>query len=246
MDSQATLVYIEVLATDSVGRPVPFSHATITTNPAPAIGPLEEALADPNRGLRDGIIVPLGADGLALQELGVYPDGHVTDVTVTIQTPGCGDRNRMELPGRPVGTAYPQDTLRFSVRVPTPYPVAVLDSGQICAQGIDSVWGPQSFLFILNVDSTTGPLFSGRWSWAPLWTDIGDRGTFQGASGLGFAVLDFVSGRISERCTGLRLTVDVLPDGRWGEAQLSNVPGCLVNAGLFTFGSGEHWPGAFP
>jgi len=251
LDSRAAHVFIEVLVTDSAGVAVPFSHATVTTDPAPAIGPLQDALSDPDRGLREGIIMPLGPNGTALQELGVYPDGEVSDVALTIQTPGCGHPNRFQLPGRSVGTAHPEDTLRFQITVPTPYPVAVTDSGQICAQGIDAFWGPQSFLLLLNIDSIVGgQLLFGRWIWGPRWTDSGELGTFQGATGAGFVVLDFTSNDFLNRCTGLRLTVELHPDGRWGESFVAGVSGpngsCLVNAEMFTFGSGEVWPGAFP
>lgn len=246
-----TSVFVKVIVTDSAGNPVPFGHVTVATDPLPAIGPLRVDAAEAG-GSWPGMILSLGADGTVVQELGVFPEGRITKLSGSVRAPGCPDdwAGTLAAVDYIVDGSRAQDTIHVSSIASTPFPVATIDSGQVCAWGNDATWGPWSFIFLMSIDSISNQQLAGRWTWSPLWTDVGDRGTFRGVHRPGFVVLDFESASPLLRCTGLRITVTLLPDGRWGESSVTGVPGpyggCLVNAEIFTFGSGEVWPGAFP
>ena len=246
----ATSVFVKVMVTDSAGNPMPFGHVTVTTDPMPATGPLADAASEPGLGPR--MILRLGSDGSLVQELGVYPEGRIAHLSGGVRTPGCDFSwaGSIGATDHFVDGSRSQDTIYVSSNVAAPFPVATIDSGQVCAWGNDAYWGAWSFIFLMSIDSIDGQQLSGRWRWGPDWTDQGDWGVFTGAHGPGFVVLDFESTSPLLRCTGLRITVALLPDGRWGESFVSGVPGpyggCLVDAELFTFGSGEIWPDAFP
>jgi len=246
----ATSVFVKIVVTDTAGNPVPFAHTTLWTDPVPAIGPLATR---PYQQFSDRMILRLESDGTVVQELGVYPAGRIAQLYGVVHVPGC-ERNwgdgSIEVTDYIVDDSQAHDTIHVSARVLALRPVATIDSGKVCAYGTHPTWGPWSFFFLMSIDSTTDQHLSGRWRWGPNWTDVGEWGTFSGAHRPGFAVLDFVPKSTWRRCTGLRITVALLPDGRWGETFVSGVAGvaggCLLNAELFTFGSGEFWPDAFP
>ena len=244
-----TSVYVRTVVTDTAGNPVPFAHVTVTTDPLPAIGPLASEASQAGR-FWTGMILRLGADGTIVQELGRYPEGRAK-LSGLIRTAGCHTEwGIIDMADHVVDGSRAHDTIQVSSVVPTPFPLATIDSGQVCAWGNDANWGPWSSIFLMTIDSIGDQHLSGRWDWGPNWTDVGDGGTFRGTRGPGFVVLDFESARTLTRCTGLRITVALLPDGRWHDSFVTGVPGpyggCLVNAELFTFGAGEYYPDAFP
>lgn len=233
------------LRVTSGGQPLAFAYVGLSTDPIPVNGPLFDAhaeqTADQASSIVPGLYASLGPDGRALVTLGTYAPGVINTLSVQVNGPGCASERQIHTPiRRPIGgTAH--DTIVFEVQSRSffRHPVATVDTGNMCADGIHA-FRRGRFSLLIRIDSIPVPNIYGRWYWAPSRTDTGEWGPLLGTRIQDVLVIDLLPDSPLRRCEGTRLLLRLAPDGSWLETEATSSFECLGGAKFFTFG---HTPG---
>ncbi len=245
-DASTVHVFAKLTVTDSSGAPGYGWFAQLWSWPQP-----DSIVTPVVRPRFTDDFLPLDLSGTVVADLGIFPRTRIDTIIVRLQPPGCVEEELFRSLGRDLVASGETDTLISTITFPGTKPVAVLDSGQICAFGSEEAQGQRSFRLLLNFDSiardtSNSVVFQGRWLIMYRRTSAGESGSFVGAGNPTFLSLIFTDedGRNAD-CTGMRLLVTLDVEGRWGDSDLEGRPGCVENSELLSFYAGAWVPGVF-
>ena len=174
----------------------------------------------------------LGHFTLSWDSLGADP---IDSILIDIVAPGCqGPEQTGVLPKSAIPSGRNPDFV-FSFYNLIVRPPAHTVPGKYCAFGMHPVWGPNSYIFGLQIDSVASGSLWGRWRLTYQFTSGDDEGSFVGSATGTSVQLDLTQDIPWNACLTMQLHVPVATDGAWGPATVNGEQGCLPEPAAFMF-----------
>ena len=174
----------------------------------------------------------LGQFTLSWDSVGPAP---IDSIVFAIVAPGCQGPDQVGVLPKSDIPPGPNPDFMFTFYNLQVRPPARTTPGKYCAFGVHPAWGPNSYIFGLEIDSVSGGNVWGRWRLTYNFSSGDDNGSFVGTATATSVDLSLTQDIIWNTCLGMQLHVPVSIAGVWGPASVIGAQACLPQPATFMF-----------